>query len=1295
MGRMRSEQLDDGPLNYAGKAAAAPFFAGSGEMSARLRAHDWSKTSLGPVERWSTALRTLINIMLANRFPMLLWWGSESISLYNDAYIPVLGCKHPAALGLPVRECWAEIYDVLRPLILTPLNGGPATWSEDLELEIRRHGFLEETHWTVAYSPVPDDTAPNGIGGVLATVHEITAQVVADRRGALLRDLGALLAEAKTAEDACTIAAEVFARHAKDVPFASIYLIDPTDHKAHLAGAAGLDHVARTSPPEVDLANECDGAWSIARVARTRTPQLVEGVNTARGASLSLPQRALVMPLEPTRQLAGVMVVGLSPLLELDASHRGFVELATTQLSKAIANARAYETERRRAEALTELDRAKTAFFSNVSHELRTPPTLMFGPVQDMLQDASHPPSASRREQLETVHRNALRLLKLVNSLLDFSRIEAGRVRASFEATDVSGLTAELASSFRSLIERAGVALHIHCPPLREPLFVDRQMWEKIVLNLLSNAFKFTFEGEISVRIELDERELHLKVSDTGTGIEAKHLPHLFERFYRVEGARGRTYEGTGIGLALVRELAKIHGGRVSVQSRSGEGSTFVVSLLRGTAHLPKDKLQAERTLASTAVAATTYLDEAAGWLGAEPAFDPTDLVREPPRSADDRQSAGTVVQASVLELAGDRPLEPAHILVADDNADMRAYLTRLLRPLGTVEAVADGRHALAAIARRLPDLVLSDVMMPNLDGVGLLRALRADEPTRTLPIVLISARAGEEARVEGASAGADDYIVKPFAARELVARIRSQLQLARLRREHAEALVKSEERFRALVMASSDVVYRMSPDWSEMLYLRGRDFLPDTENPSRTWLEQYIHPDDQSRVTSVIQEAIRNQSTFELEHRVRRVDGSVGWTFSRAIPLRDAQGKIVEWFGTASDITVRRQAEEALRRANLDLAQADVRKNEFLALLSHELRNPLAPITNSVYLLEHAAPGTLEAKRALAVIDRQSKQLSHLVDDLLDLTRISRGKIVLQRKRVELNEIVRRTVDDQRSLFEQAGVHVELRLAPKPVFVDADSHRLAQAIGNVLQNAAKFTGEAGQVRASVSASADTASITIADTGVGIAPEVLAHLFEPFVQADRTRDRSKGGLGLGLALVKGIIELHDGDVLARSEGFGRGSQFVLHLPLAVAGVAGTEPERTSVGRRGRRVLLIEDNVDAAETLGEVLGLLGHDVAIAFSGPDGLAMAREHRPDVVLCDIGLPVMNGLEVARAFRADAALSHIFLVALSGYALPEDIQRAMDAGFHSHLAKPADLAKLKRVLDDAAREPARAGAR
>jgi PAS domain S-box-containing protein len=383
--------------------------------------------------------------------------------------------------------------------------------------------------------------------------------------------------------------------------------------------------------------------------------------------------------------------------------------------------------------------------------------------------------------------------------------------------------------------------------------------------------------------------------------------------------------------------------------------------------------------------------------------------------------------------------------------------------------------------------------------------------------------------------------------------------------------------------------------------------------------------------------------------------------------------GTVVE----VRDVTERKRAEEALR-------EADRRKDHFLAVLSHELRNPLAPIKNALHVLDLAPAGSEQARRAKAVIERQIDQLTHLVDDLLDVTRIARGKVQLQRKRVELDELVRRTVEDHRSLFEKAELVLLVEPLPRQVFVDGDGNRIAQSMGNLLLNATKFTPRRGRVTVvlSVDAAARQAVLRVSDTGAGIAPELLPQLFEPFVQADATLDRSKGGLGLGLAVVRAIVELHGGSVAARSDGPGRGAEFTMRLPLDVAAEPLREAADAAVQKLQRRVLIIEDNRDAADILQMVLEGEGHEVAVAYNGPEGIAKARQFHPDLVLCDIGLPGMDGYEVARLFRADEALKHAHLVALSGYARPEDLQRAADAGFERHLAKPATLEKIDKVL-------------
>lgn len=419
---------------------------------------------------------------------------------------------------------------------------------------------------------------------------------------------------------------------------------------------------------------------------------------------------------------------------------------------------------------LGELDAAKTAFFSNVSHEFRTPLTLMLGPLEDSLVDPVEPPSARQRARLTLAHDNALRLLKLVNALLDFSRLEAGRMQASFAPTDLAGLTAELAAMFHSAVDRSGLELEIDCPPLSAPIWVDRDAWEKIVPNLVSNAFKFTPAGRIVVRVREVEACAVLEVIDTGVGIPADQIPAIFDRFHRVPGTTGRTHEGTGIGLSLVRELVELHGGRVTADSAVGRGTTFRVEIPKGSAHLPPESVSQTPATPGGDRAIRAHVAEAARW-GIEavtpaPAPSPPDPGR--PR---------------------------ARVLVVDDNPDLREYMTALLAPAYDVGTAVDGRAALEAVRADLPDIVVSDVMMPRLDGFGLVRALRAEPRTAALPVLLLSARAGEEAAVEGLDTGADDYLVKPFSARELLARVRTHVQLAQTRRAWiAELEAKNQE---------------------------------------------------------------------------------------------------------------------------------------------------------------------------------------------------------------------------------------------------------------------------------------------------------------------------------------------------------------------------------------------------------------------------------------------------------------------------------------------------------------------
>ncbi len=1170
-------------------------------MGALIREHDWAQSRLGAPERWSQSLKMMVSFLLANRFPLLLWWGADYISIYNDAYRPVLGAKHPQMLGVPCRECWSEIWHVLKPLIDSPFQGGAATWMDDLELEVRRHGFTEESHFTVAYSPVPDETAPRGIGGVLATVHEITEKVIGERRIAALHELGARSAEAKSAEEACLAASEMLAKSPKDVPFALIYLLEHEGKAARLVAATGVPEAEAVAPSHVRLTDGAseDCPWPLAEAVRTEALVAIDDLTTRlprvpAGPWSDPPHCAVVIPIRSNtaHQLAGLLVAGVSSRLKLNEQYHSFFELVAAQIATAIANARAYEEERKRAEALAEIDRAKTAFFSNVSHEFRTPLTLMLGPVEEAAANPAVP--AQVRTQLEVAQRNALRLQKLVNSLLDFSRIEAGRVQACYEPTDFAASTSDLASNFRSALERAGVALEVDCPTLDQPVYLDREMWEKIVLNLLSNAFKFTFQGTITVRVRRRDGEAVLEVADTGVGIPEHELSRVFERFHRVEGTPGRTQEGSGIGLALVQELVKLHGGTISAESQLGHGTTFRVAVPLGSAHLPAVRLKLPRTLSSTAIGARAFVEEALRWIpDADVSRGLPLLGGDSPRTIADRFA----------------PTAGARVLVADDNADMRAYLRDLLSPAYAVEAVADGQQALEAARRKRPDLVLSDIMMPRLSGLELLQALRADEALCDVPVILLSARAGEEARLEGLDAGADDYLVKPFSARELLARLGARLELVRMRRAH-------ESRFQAFVSATSEVIYQMSPDWSELRFLQGRDFLADTEDPSHSWLDKYIHPDDQTRVMAVIQEAVRTKSVLQLEHRVRRVDGSWGWAFSRAVPLLDAKGNILEWFGAATDITARKQADEELRQRERALAEAhealkarteqlreaDRRKNEFLALLGHELRNPLAPIATASEALSLTRMSDPRAQIAIEVVKRQAGQLSRLVDDLLDVGRITQGRIHLRREPLELGAVIAQAVETVSPLMQEKGHELTVVSSDEPLYVNGDLTRLVQCVGNVLANAAKYTDRGGKIRVQARGEDSHAVIEVADNGSGIAPDLLPRVFDLFMQSDRTLDRAQGGLGIGLSIVKRLIEMHYGQVMARSPGLGCGATFEMRLPRI------TRPrerrEEPVIKATPQRILIVDDNADAAQTMALLLESSGHVTRVTLSSRGG-------------------------------------------------------------------------------------------
>ena len=922
-------------------------------MGQRIRAHDWAATPLGPVETWPQSLRNALSILLPSKAQIILFWGPTCITFYNDAYAPVFGAKHPWALGRPAPECWREVWHVLEPLFESVVSTGKAFWAQEYPFFIHRQGFLEETYFDVSYDPVRIEDS--SVGGIFCIVSEQTGRVLGARRLRTLRELGTRTATAKSAAEVCREAAAALALDLADMPCTLLYLFDAAAGHAELVGQGGIALDALACPREMALAD-------VDVLAATRAGRTIE-VETAvfvSQAPETAAEHVLVLPLTSGTQIVGALVAGVSRFLRLAGDYRDFFDLAAERISAALTNARAYEEERRRAEALAELDRAKTTFFSNVSHEFRTPLTLLLSPLEDLLGTVEPQLSPAHRELLTVMHRNGLRLQKLVNTLLDFSRLEAGRMQAVYEPTDLATLTVDLASTFRSACERAGLRLVVDCPTLPAPVYVDHDMWEKVVLNLLSNAVKYTFTGEITVTLRQAGDIVELAVQDTGIGIPPAEIPHLFERFHRVTGARGRTQEGTGIGLALVQELVQLHGGAVRVESVPGQGSTFYAAIPVGTAHLPADRIGGTRTLTSTALGASPYVEEVLRWL--PPEISP---MRTPPgpRIGADALRLRPTSSLSSLQAESGTEGQGARIVWADDNADMRDYVRRLLSARYDVEVAGDGKAALGAIRTCRPDLVLMDVMMPHLDGFGVLRALRADPELRTLPVILLSARAGEEARVEGLAAGADAYLVKPFSARELLAQVETHIKLGRLRAHVAQEWNALTTLFQQTpvpiaVLRGPDLVYDLAnPAYRQVI--GDRDIVG---KPLLEALPELAGQEFAQRLRGVMQTGVAHvghEVLLKLDRQGTGAPEDTYWTFLYA-PLRDENGKVDRVVAICNEVTehvrTRTQLERLAAAATAEL---------------HERQRVEAALREQT----EAAQRELTERRQMEVVIRESEQ--------------------------------------------------------------------------------------------------------------------------------------------------------------------------------------------------------------------------------------------------------------------------------------------------------------------------------
>jgi PAS domain S-box-containing protein len=1597
----------------------ADLVQGGGELGALMRGLDWAKTPLGPLADWPQSLRAALSICLNSRFPIAIYWGPELALLYNDAWSPIPGKKHPWALGRPAREVWPEIWNEIGPLFDAVQQTGEGVWQHDQLLPMHRHGYTEECYFNFTFSPIPGEQG--GVAGIFNAVIETTFRVLEERRARMLRELAERTTGATSALEVCRRAADVLQASLADVPFCLVYLSEQADGPLQLAATAGAALPASLCPPSIDAAAAAS-PWPVAEALGSSQLVVLDQLSARFGLALSSsvwpePVECAVLaslggtqPSEPR----GLLILGVSPRRALDETYQTFMERLRLQIATALSNAHSYAAERRRAEALAEIDRAKTQFFANVSHEFRTPLTLLLGPLEEVLQQADGALAPPVRAQLDVAHRNGLRLLRMVNTLLDFSRSEAGRNQALYVPTDLARFTAELASVFRSAIERAGLQLIVDCPPLNEPVYVDHELWEKIVFNLLSNAFKFTFAGEIAVALRQVGTHVELSIRDTGTGIPPDELPQLFARFHRVRGARGRSIEGSGIGLALVQELVQLHGGSVRAESTVDVGSTFIVSIPRGNAHLPAERIGPPRLPAPTDGRGEAYVAELLRWL--------------PDAGIDDQRSQTPATLQSASPTS--RPV----IVLADDNADMRAYVERLLGETYTVIAVADGAAALQVVREQPCDLVLSDVMMPRLDGFALLAALRADERTKTLPVILLSARAGEAAHVEGMASGADDYLIKPFSANELRARVAAHLKLQGLRREATAALQASEarllafmehspgslfikdaagrylvvnqaflqaagkpadavigktdaelfppalvdvfvaedrevltsgqarrfedtfvyagqrytflshkfplpggslgsigtdiseqkqteERLRRLQQVTSRFAETQTLEEVRQVILRDvlraldasdgglRRVMPhglvveqhelstpadeaslrrysvvslDEQHPAvevvrtgqpvcigsaeqiiarypsladvvtqrgiqamahlplargdevfgvlsmtfvepRAWdeaeqrfalaladraavayerarlyqaerraralserlqavaaalssaatpVEVYaavLSTDDEGRgvaaeadvlttrsvalyvlegdtlvradrigsdtplveayrqfplsATIPAAEAVRDAQPIWLRSKADyarhyphlaseiqllgseaaaslplvvegRVLGGLNFTFVQPLAFdADERGFLLALADLCAQALERSRLLEAEQAARKEAEAASRLKDEFLATVSHELRTPLTAFLGYAQLLQTRKRDEAYVARTVEKLVRSAKDQAQLIEDLLDVSRIVTGNLRLEPQPLDLRAVVAAALDTVRPAIEAKQHHFLVDLGSAATPINGDAARLQQVVWNLLSNAVKFTPPNGTIEVQVQSHQGTAQLTVSDTGQGISEDFLPFVFDRFRQADSTRQRFHGGLGLGLSIVRHLVELHGGSVQVRSGGSGQGSTFVVRLPLlSDKPNAPTGPQDGVEAAwlpcppevAGMRVLVVDDQHDILELVQELLTECGAVVKPCDSAEAALAALSAWRPDLLIADIGMPRADGYWLIGQVRALPAAQGgaTPAVALTAYVGEEERLRAVQAGFQHYLPKPVVPSDLLAVV-------------
>jgi signal transduction histidine kinase len=854
-----------------------------------------------------------------------------------------------------------------------------------------------------------------------------------------------------------------------------------------------------------------------------------------------------------------------------------------------------------------ELDEMKTQFFANVSHELRTPLTLILGPAKNMLCEDGL--TDQQRKRLEVIERNARTLLRHVNDLLDVAKMEAGKMEIHYTKADLAWLVRFTAANFETLAHDREIDLSIDTPQSLHA-HIDMEKMERVLLNLISNAFKYTpAGGHIRCSLRAEGERAIITIQDTGPGVPIEMREIIFEPFRQGDGGINRRFGGTGLGLSIAKEFTELHGGTIRVEEAQGGGAVFIIEApLNAPQNVKVNMASEEQKELPTEIAEQTVEG-----LRMEYQSMKEDSHKEPEMQKESESEFWTAPNAEQLEIQ--RSTVPNRkvtefsplILVVEDNPDMSLFIRETLATEYRVDSAQNGREGLEKALQLRPDLILSDMMMPQMSGDQMLRELRKNREFDDMPVVLLTAKADDESRVKLLKTGAQDYLMKPFSTEELRARIGNLVTMKRAR----EILQKELE------TRSQDI-----ETMTNALTARKRELQMMVEE--RSWL-------------------------LDEEQKARK------------------------------------EAEEANRL-----------KDEFLATVSHELRTPLTSILGWARMLRTDKLDDFTLARALETIERNARSQAKLVEDLLDVSRIITGKLRIDARPVGLPGIIHAVVDAVRPAAEAKKIQLKVSLKPDAGIVTGDPNRLQQVIWNLLSNAIKFTPASGSAGIELNRVDSYVEITVSDTGQGIKSEFLPYIFDRFRQADSSITRKHGGLGLGLAIVRHLVELHGGTVEASSPGVGQGATFKVKLPLNNEGKdfknwenryitpTNITPIKSSPMLKGLNILIVDDESDTRDLICTILGKCGAMVSAAGSAAEALEIIERWRPDILVSDIGMPGGDGYELIRKIRAltPEKGGSIPAAALTAYAKAEDRERVLSAGFQVHLAKPIEPAELISIV-------------